>query len=169
MEPDRAMRAARPCARPSCTVFCTTMSENRIEQSALLPYPREKVFDLVDAIEDYPAFLPWCSGTDVDRSRPPVVVATIHVAFKGLRTSFTTRNTHVRPERIDMTLEDGPFTALDGGWVFEPLGEEACKVRFLLRYRMRGGILGRALKPVFASIVGTMVDAFTAEAARRHG
>ncbi len=145
------------------------MSENRIEQTALLPYPIDQVFDLVDAIEDYPKFLPWCAGSEVDRSASPVVVATIRVAFKGLSASFTTRNLHDRPNAIQMELLDGPFTALEGGWRFEPLAEDACKVRFDLRYTMRGGLLGRALRPVFANIVGTMVDAFTREAERRHG
>ncbi|MEZ5661578.1 MAG: type II toxin-antitoxin system RatA family toxin [Burkholderiaceae bacterium] len=144
------------------------MSENRIEQTALLPYSREQVFALVDAIERYPGFLPWCSATEVDRSAAPDVVATIHVAFKGLSTSFSTRNRHIAPERIDMALLDGPFTALAGGWRFEPLADDACKVYFELRYTMRGGLLGRALKPVFASITGSMVDAFTREAARRY-
>ncbi|MEZ5650652.1 MAG: type II toxin-antitoxin system RatA family toxin [Burkholderiaceae bacterium] len=144
------------------------MSENRIDQSALLPYSCAQMYALVDAIEQYPDFLPWCSGAQVDRRDPTNVVATIQVAFKGLSTSFTTRNEHVAPRSITMALLDGPFTALDGGWRFEPLAEDACKVHFALRYSMRGGLLGRALKPLFATIVGSMVDAFTREAARRY-
>lgn len=145
------------------------MSVNSVRKSALLPYPDHAIFDLIERIEDYPSFLPWCSGAQVDRSAEPEIRATLQISFKGLRQQFTTRNVHTRPSDISMTLLDGPFTRLDGGWHIEALNAEACKVSFSLDYEMRSGLLGRALSPIFGQIAGTFVDAFVREADRRHG
>ena len=35
-----------------------------IKRSALVPYTPEQMFELVDNIQDYSRFLPWCSASD---------------------------------------------------------------------------------------------------------
>ena len=145
------------------------MSANQINKSVLLPYQAQQMYALVERIEDYPRFLPWCSGAQVERDDPEVVVATVRIDYLGLKQSFTTRNHNTPGERISLELVDGPFTQLDGLWQFEDIGPSGCKVQFALDYTMRSGILGRALAPVFGKITGTMVDAFVQEAYRRYG
>lgn len=144
------------------------MSINSVRKSALLPYPDHAVFDLIERIEDYPQFLPWCAGAQVDRSAEPAINAALQISFKGLRQKFSTRNVHTRPSRVTMELLDGPFTRLDGLWQIDALGPDACKVSFSLDYEMRNGLLGRALSPIFGQIASTFVDAFVREAARRY-
>lgn len=99
------------------------------------------------------------------------MIATVGIKFKGIRQSFTTRNTHDRPRSIDMELVDGPFRRLRGRWQFHELAPSACKVEFTLDYEIAGGLLGRALSPVFGQIAATFVDAFVkrAEALHRRG
>ncbi len=150
------------------------MTINTVEKSVLLPYPAQAVFSIIDRIEDYPGFLPWCGGTEVDRPADGPITATVRIAFKGLRQQFTTRNRHRapgvdRPGSITMELIDGPFSHLDGDWTIEPLSESGCKVSFRLDYQMRSGLLGRALSPVFGQIATTFIDAFVREADRRYG
>lgn len=145
------------------------MAINTIEKSVLLPYRAADVYALVERIEDYPGFLPWCASSDVRRREDGTIEATLGINYLGLRQSFSTRNRHTPNQRIDMTLLDGPFTALDGEWVFEPLSESACKASFRLQYEMRSGLFGRALAPVFGKISADLVDAFVAEANKRYG
>jgi ribosome-associated toxin RatA of RatAB toxin-antitoxin module len=145
------------------------MSANQINKSVLLPYRAQQLYALVERIEDYPQFLPWCSGTEVQRDNPDVVVATVRIDYLGLRQSFTTRNLNTPHQQISLELVDGPFSELEGRWQFEDLGASGCKVQFALAYTMRSGILGRALAPVFGKITGTMVDAFVQEADQRYG
>ena len=141
-----------------------------ITKSVLLPYPAAEMFDLVERVEDYPQFLPWCPSTEVERIEGGMI-ATVGIKFKGIRQSFTTRNTHARPRSIDMELVDGPFRRLRGRWQFHELAPSACKVEFTLDYEIAGGLLGRALSPVFGQIAATFVDAFVkrAEALHRRG
>ncbi|MFK7965024.1 MAG: type II toxin-antitoxin system RatA family toxin [Burkholderiaceae bacterium] len=150
------------------------MSTNTIEKSVLLPYPADAMFALIDRIEDYPGFLPWCGGTEVMRPEEGPLTATVRIAFKGLKQEFTTRNRHRppasdEPGSVTMELIDGPFRHLDGDWRIESLSDSACKVSFRLDYEMRSGLLGRALSPVFGQIATTFIDSFVREAERRHG
>ena len=140
----------------------------------LLPYPAPAMYELIDRIEDYPGFLPWCGGTEVRRPEGEPLTATVQIAFKGLKQAFTTRNRHRPPTNseagtVTMELVDGPFRRLDGDWAIQPLDGEACKVSFRLDYEMRSGLLGKALSPVFGQIATTFIDSFVREADRRYG
>ena len=140
-----------------------------VRKSVLLAQPRERMFDLVARVEDYPAFLPWCGGASVVPQSDGSVLATVEIAFKGIRQSFSTRNLQTRPESIVMQLHQGPFRELRGTWTFTRLRDDACRVELSLDYQFGGGLLGRALAPIFDHIAATMVDAFVDRAERIHG
>jgi ribosome-associated toxin RatA of RatAB toxin-antitoxin module len=140
-----------------------------VNRSALVPYSAEQMYQLVERVEDYPKFLPWCGGTEVKRHDDGSVTATVRIDFRGIRQHFTTLNTHEPGRRIRMSLRDGPFTHLHGEWHFIELRDDACKVEFKLEYRFAGGLLGRVLEPVFDHITGSFVDAFVRRADQLHG
>ncbi len=136
----------------------------RVEKSVLVAHPPERMFELVDRVEDYPKFLPWCGGTELKTRDDTLTVATIHIAYMGIRQSFTTRNTKIVPREMRIKLQDGPFSELEGDWVFLPLGDDACKIEFRLQYAFSSHILEKLLAPVFAHITNTFVDAFVRRA-----
>ncbi|MCM5569206.1 type II toxin-antitoxin system RatA family toxin [Burkholderiaceae bacterium FT117] len=146
----------------------TVRPPHTVRKSVLVPYPAERMFSLVERVEDYPKFLPWCGGTEVERHEDGSMTATVRIDFRGIRQSFTTRNTHEPGRRIEMALREGPFTQLHGEWRFTPLREDACKVEFVLEYRFAGGLLGRVLEPVFDHIARSFVDAFVRRAEHLH-
>ncbi|MFN3751626.1 MAG: type II toxin-antitoxin system RatA family toxin [Thiobacillus sp.] len=132
----------------------------RVEKSVLVAHTPERMFDLVDRVEDYPAFLPWCGGTTLRWRDEITTVATIHIAYLGVRHSFTTENTKTRPHEMRIRLQEGPFSHLEGDWTFIPLGDDACKVMFRLDYTFSSRALETVLAPVFDHIARTLVDAF---------
>jgi ribosome-associated toxin RatA of RatAB toxin-antitoxin module len=140
-----------------------------ITRSALVPYSDRQMFDLVADVERYPQFLPWCGGAQVLEQSEGRQVATITIAFKGIRQAFTTENALEPPQRIVLTLRHGPFTHLDGEWRFKALRADACRIDFKLEYAMRSGLLARLLGPIFGQIAQTMVDAFVKRAAALAG
>jgi ribosome-associated toxin RatA of RatAB toxin-antitoxin module len=127
------------------------------------------MFALVEQVEAYPQFLPWCGGAEVLERGDDRMVATIRIDFRGLKQSFTTENVHEPDRSIRMRLRDGPFSRLDGRWTFSPLREDACKVEFSLEYAFAGALLSRALSPVFDQIAASFVDAFVRRAEALHG
>jgi ribosome-associated toxin RatA of RatAB toxin-antitoxin module len=136
----------------------------QVEKSVLVSHTPERMFELVDRVEDYPLFLPWCGGTTLKFRDAERTVATIHIAYMGIRQSFTTENTKEAPRAMQISLQDGPFSEMEGEWNFIPLGADACKIEFRLNYTFSSRILETVLAPVFSHITNTFVDAFVRRA-----
>lgn len=135
-----------------------------VHKSVLLPHSAERMFALVEAVESYPSFLPWCGGAVVHERSAHGQLATVSIDYRGIRQSFTTENTLNAPHHIAMKLREGPFSVLDGLWNFRTLRHDACKVEFRLEYAFKSGLLGQALVPVFDHIARSFVDAFVRRA-----
>ena len=103
------------------------------------------MFALVDEIELYPDFLPWCEKTQVTRNDDEVR-ATVFINYHGLRTSFSTKNRHQPPDKIDMALTKGPLSSLSGGWRFIDLGDGRSRVEFDLTYRFANRLFAKTFE-----------------------
>jgi ribosome-associated toxin RatA of RatAB toxin-antitoxin module len=139
-----------------------------ISRQALVPYGAAEMYELVDDVESYPRFLPWCKAVEVASRAPDRTVATLHVDFRGVRQTFTTENTQRHAERIAMRLVRGPFRHLEGEWRFAQLGEAGCRIEFELAYQLASPVLARLAGPVFDHIANTFVDAFVRRADALH-
>ncbi|MGQ0546660.1 MAG: type II toxin-antitoxin system RatA family toxin [Betaproteobacteria bacterium] len=141
----------------------------RITRSAIVPHSAEAMYALVEDIESYPEFLPWCEAAEVHERRPGETRATLTARVSRLRQSFTTRNENQPGFAIDMRLEAGPFRAFSGAWRFRALAGESCEIEFTLQYEFASRALGKLLAPLFDRIADTTVDAFTRRAEEVHG
>ena len=135
-----------------------------VSKSVLVPRSAEQMFALVDDVEDYPQFLPWCPAARVLERNDELTRACLEIDYHGLRTHFTTVNRKQAPRRMDLELEEGPFERLKGRWSFTPLGEEGSRVELTLDYELEGRALNRVVAPVLAQIMETLVDRFVARA-----
>ena len=140
-----------------------------VNHSALVGFRPEQMFSLVDAVEDYPKFLPWCGGTTLIYRDPERTRATILINYHGIRQRFTTENVKRAPAEMRIRLVEGPFRKLDGGWHFADLAGRGCKIEFELHYAFASGVLERITGPVFQRIADTLVDAFVKRAGQVYG
>ena len=134
-----------------------------------MSYSAAQMFELVDRIELYPQFLPWCRSTAVLQRTEEEIKATIVMAKGAVNKSFTTRNRRYPNERIDLSLVDGPFRRLEGSWLFQALDEQACKVSLELEFEFSNRLLKLAVGPVFHAIADTLVDSFQRRAVELYG
>ncbi|MEA3193871.1 MAG: hypothetical protein QOD26_2204 [Betaproteobacteria bacterium] len=141
----------------------------RIARSAIVPHSAAQLYALVEDVESYPRFLPWCVGAEVKSRSPGSTLATVTVGVRGMSYSFTTRNENRAPEAIDLELVEGPFKHFAAAWRFQPLGEQACKVEFSMEFEFASRALAVLLQPLFERIADSMVDAFTRRAEEIHG
>lgn len=144
------------------------MSVKIVEKNVLVLHSVEQMFQLVDTVEDYPKFLPWCSQTEILRREDNILEAVVHMDYMRVRQSFSTRNHNQPPHEIHISLLNGPFKSLNGVWKFTPLGEVGCKIDFKLSYEFSSSILSTLIAPVFNRIAATLVDAFIQEADKRY-
>ena len=63
-----------------------------IKKHALVLHSQEKMFNLVDRVEDYPDFLSWCDKTEIIERSEKITKATIFINYHNVKQSFTTRN-----------------------------------------------------------------------------
>jgi len=124
------------------------------------------MFDLIEAAEHYPAFLPWCAAATILERNDSVVRATITVDSHGIRFTMITRNPKRRPERMAIHLENGPFRRFEGEWNLRSLSAAGCRIDFRLGYDFNSTVIGRAARPVLGRVIDTLVDAFVARADR---
>ncbi|GAA6132696.1 type II toxin-antitoxin system RatA family toxin [Halopseudomonas sabulinigri] len=140
-----------------------------IQRSALLPYPASRLYDLVNRVEHYPEFLPWCSKAEILGESDIEMCAELTVSKAGFSQAFTTRNTLIPNERIALHLVDGPFSDLQGVWEFKALGEAACKITLDLKFDYSGPLVKATLGPLFNQAANTLVDAFCQRAKELYG
>ena len=140
-----------------------------VNKSALVPYSPGQMFALVDDIEAYKEFLPWCSGSTVLHRLESEVTASLEISHSGFQKSFTTRNLIQTGDQITMTLVEGPFKKLEGVWQFRALGEEGCKVTLELEFEFSNRLVGMTFGTLFGQIAGSLVDAFTQRASQIYG
>lgn len=135
-----------------------------VRKSVLVGFSHDRMFALVDAVERYPEFLPWCGDSSVSYRDEQVTRATIQISFRGVKQSFTTENRKEPPHAMWVKLVEGPFKTLDGTWQFIPLSDQGCKIEFRLHYEFSSRILEKLVGPVFNYIANTLVDAFVRRA-----
>ena len=142
---------------------------DKINRSALLPYTPREMFVLVSDIDSYPDFLPWCTGAHVLSREHDEVRARIEFAVGGVKRSFTTRNYQQVNKMIEIQLLEGPFSRLHGCWLFDPLGDEGCKISLFLEYDFSSRMLGMVVGPVFSQIANSLMDSFQKRAIEIYG
>ena len=140
-----------------------------VEKTVLVGHSAQQMFALVEEVEAYPQFLPWCSDAKVIHRDETHIRATIYINYHGVKHSFTTENAKTPPEAMTIRLVEGPFKVLDGQWRFKALSADACKIEFCLSYEFSSWILEKLVGPVFSYIANTMVDAFVQRADKVYG
>lgn len=135
-----------------------------VKKLVLVEFPAASMFLMVDRVEDYPLFLPWCGGTHVIARSETKTVARLNINYHGVKSYFTTENDKHYPDHMLIRLREGPFTQLEGAWKFTPLGQTACKIEFGLHYEFSSKMLEKAVGPVFHHIANTLVDCFVKRA-----
>lgn len=140
-----------------------------VSRSVLVTHSPEQMFALVDAVERYPEFLPWCGGVSLLHRDADVTRATIQINFHGLKQSFTTENAKHAPSEMRIQLVEGPFRKLEGGWRFTALAGQGSKVELELSYEYSSRVLEKLVGPVFNRIAATLVEAFVKRAAQVYG
>lgn len=140
-----------------------------VTKTVLVAQPAWRMFELVDAVEKYAEFLPWCGASECNYRDDRITRATLHINYRGIRQSFSTENTKTPPALMQLKLIEGPFRTLEGHWQFTDLAGKGCKIELSLHYEFSSRLLEKLVGPVFGYIANTMVDAFVKRAQALYG
>jgi ribosome-associated toxin RatA of RatAB toxin-antitoxin module len=138
-----------------------------VRRSALIAQTPQRMFALINDIDSYPQFLPWCTSAQVLARSDQEILASISVRRGALNAQFTTRNELTANRHIRMHLVSGPFRVLEGEWTLTALdtpGQCGCRVDLLMRFAFANRLMGLVFEPWFEETAGSLVDAFVARA-----
>ncbi|MDV6318612.1 type II toxin-antitoxin system RatA family toxin [Chromohalobacter sp. HP20-39] len=141
-----------------------------VNRSALVKHSCKAMFDLVNDFESYPEFLPGCRRARViEHEEGRYLIGEMTLAKGGVEQTLATRNELYPHERIDLSLDRGPFKRLSGRWVFTSMGESSCRVSLEMEFEFSNRLLGMAFGKLFQQVAGQLVDAFTRRADALYG
>jgi len=135
-----------------------------VKRTALVAESPARMYDLINDIERYPEFVPWCTGARILERRPGEVVASLNIKRGPLKAEFTTRNELEPGRRVSMKQISGPFRVLEGLWTLVPLGDLGCRVEFEMRFEFANRVAGALFEPLFENTAASLVDAFVKRA-----
>ena len=124
-----------------------------------LPYTPEQMFDLVADVGRYAEFLPWVSAMRVRKDTPVETLADMVVGFKGLRETFSSKVTKLRPDTIHVEYLDGPLKYLHNDWRFRGDGT-GCQVDFTVDFAFKNRVFEMLAGQVFSAALRKMIGAF---------
>ena len=139
-----------------------------VKKSRVVGYSCEQMFNLVNEVEHYSQFLPYCTESMVHHRDDDEVQATLVIGVAGVSKSFTTRNRLQVNKMIEIRLVDGPFSHLEGFWRFDQV-DDGCKISFDLEFEFAGRMFSMMLGPVFEQVTDKMVDSFCDRAKAIYG
>ncbi len=140
-----------------------------VNKTKTVSYNPEQMFNLVNDIDAYASFLPWCANSKATERNDDTVKGTIDISIAGVNKSFTTKNTLKQGQSIEMNLVDGPFKHLHGIWQFTHADNGGTKVSFNLDYEFSNKLLAMMIGPLFHQIASAMLDAFCDQARKIYG
>ena len=124
------------------------------------------IFNLINDVENYPSFLPWCINTEVNRETSDRMVGKIYISKNFIKWAFTTKNKIVEEKSIELSLVDGPFKNLDGKWSFTKIDENNSKVSLEINYEFKNSLIEISIEPIFTSIMNSILQSFIDQAFR---
>lgn len=90
-----------------------------IKQEGTAPCPASQFFRLIDQIESYPQFLPWCKEAKVINRAPNAIQGSVLINKYGL--SFHCPFTYTLNAKNEILVglpAGGPFYSVSGAWRF---------------------------------------------------
>lgn len=140
-----------------------------VRRTRTISYSCEQMYHLVNEVERYAEFLPYCTESTVHHRNDDEVQATLMIGAAGMSKSFTTRNLLQVNKMIEIRLIDGPFSHLEGFWRFDEADGGGCRISFDLEFEFAGKLFSMFLGPVFDQVTDKMVDAFCDRAVSVYG
>jgi ribosome-associated toxin RatA of RatAB toxin-antitoxin module len=140
-----------------------------IHKKTVVPYTADEMYALVNDIEAYPTFLPWCTNAQVLNTNDYHLTASIALKAGKIKQAFTTENTMQPGRSIKMQLVKGPFKYLNGHWQFDPDNANSSTISLDMDFEFKNKLLKLALSSTFNKIMGSLVMSFIKRAQAVYG
>jgi ribosome-associated toxin RatA of RatAB toxin-antitoxin module len=133
---------------------------HHIHQAKQVLCSAEKMFQLVNNVDEYDQFIPYCTKSTILHQDKHSMKASISLGLMGLEYSFTTQNKLIYGQSITINLVSGTFHHLSGCWQFIPLGDNHCSVEADFEFSIKNTLLRRLINPMLERIIDELIASF---------
>ena len=141
----------------------------RINKKANVKYSANQMYTLVNDIEAYPDFLPWCTSASITSRDSDTLIAVVSISISRIKKIFITQNTMQQDSLISMKLIKGPFKILNGEWNFQNNSSGGSTVLLEMQFEFKNKLLRYTFGAAFKKITDSLVDAFIERASDIYG
>ena len=132
----------------------------RHNEIRIVPHTPLEMFELVEDIEKYPEFLPWCLASRLISNNKNIIIADLMIGFQVFREKFRSKVILDKKKmKINVSYEDGPFNCLTNKWEFRN-HNDGCEISFYLEFEFKNKFLQSLMEKLFYEAVKRMVLAF---------
>ena len=154
--------------------FAATSRRKEYAERRVVGFTSEQMFDVVAHVDDYPNFVPWCSGSSLRVVSPNVYSAVMEIGFPPLKETYLSTVTALKPVLVKSVAEPNNrvFKHLDTTWRFTeglPNNKKSCTLHFTLSFEFRSALHSTLAHAFFDRVVQTMVVAFLKRAEQKYG
>ncbi len=135
------------------------------EESKVVNYTKEQMFDLVADIDHYAEFLPWCNSSKIISESKEgdikIVIADLEIGYDQFVYTYRSEvKLHEDKSEINVRNLDGPFKYLENNWNFVTISDCECEIKFNIDFELNISLLDLLMKKFFDLAFQKMVDAF---------
>jgi len=146
--------------------FFMEQPEKTHSETKVLPFPPEKMFEVVADIEKYKDFLPWCKNSVILSKKENEVQAELTIGFQMFEEKYVSKVVLDEPKSVKVSVKDSPlFHYLVNTWEFLPgVTPNTCLTNFRIVFKLKSQLHTALVEPVFDKVTYTLVSAFEARA-----
>ena len=128
-------------------------------EQATLAYTADELFEVVADVNDYPRFVPWCTGARIRSATEKEIIADLSIGFGPFNESFTSQVALDRPREVLVHAIDGPLEHLINRWTFTPVGT-GTHVDLHIDFEFKSHLLDHVASKMFHEAATRMMSAF---------
>ncbi|ODN00664.1 Coenzyme Q-binding protein COQ10 A, mitochondrial [Orchesella cincta] len=142
----------------------TATKRKQFTERRIMGFGMEQMFDVIQDVEKYQDFLPWCHSSVVTSKGKGFLKGNLVVGIPPFVESYTSNVTLVRPLIIKAESTKGKlFKELTFG------NPQSCIIDYNVSLEFRSTIASQAANVFFNQVVRAMTEAFYNEAKKRYG
>lgn len=131
-----------------------------LNKTLQVPFSAAQMYALINDIEAYPQFLPWCKSAIIRMRGETQLEATLCIGKGLVYQTISTINSMVPNQQITMQYQAGSFKHCHGSWDFKPVQTDTCEVVFNIDYAFNNKLAALTFEPIFTPITNKLIDAF---------
>ena len=122
--------------------------------------PIDEVFNVLNDVEDYQSFIPFCSESKIIKQTETVIKASLVLSFLNTSSEFISENKFKKNEFINMEFVKGPFRSFHAKWLFDSISENKTDLTFKMSYSISNPITELMFSKNIDVVSQRIVEAF---------